>query len=320
MCKKKLTQKQFIQKANQVHKDKYDYSEVKYVNSKTEIIIICPIHGNFSQTPNVHLQGSGCKKCGYEKNVKKQACSYSEFIEKAQKVHKDKYDYSKTIYINNHTKVEVFCNTCQEYFFVTPLNLISNKSGCKKCANISKRNKYISNNEDFIAKARIIHNYNFSYNFIIYKGNKIKIEIICNKCNKTFWQTPNMHLSGRGCPYCNESTGEKKIKNWLNQNNIKYTVQKTYSDLYFKIPRCKLRFDFFLPDYNLCIEFDGQQHFEPCFPRNNKELAQVKFDELQQRDQLKTQYCENNKIELLRIPYWDFKNIKKILERRILNK
>jgi hypothetical protein len=103
------TAERFIEKAKQVHGDKYDYSLVEYKNMKTKVKIICPIHGEFWQTPSDHLQKHGCGECGLLKNAKENAKTTEQFVKDAKKIHGDKYDYYFVNYINNHTKVGIIC-------------------------------------------------------------------------------------------------------------------------------------------------------------------------------------------------------------------
>jgi len=101
---KKLTTKEFINRAEKIHRNKYDYSLVEYVNTKTKIKIICKKHGIFEQTPNNHLCGKNCPKChDYNKLTTK------EFINKAEKDHGNKYDYSLVEYVNTKTKIKIIC-------------------------------------------------------------------------------------------------------------------------------------------------------------------------------------------------------------------
>ena len=109
MNRKKQTTKEFIEKAKSVHGDKYDYSNVEYVNSDTKVLIICPEHGEFWQLPHAHLNGQGCSECAKLKLQKKFQLSKEDFIKRARKIHGDKYDYSKVNYINYKTKVEIIC-------------------------------------------------------------------------------------------------------------------------------------------------------------------------------------------------------------------
>ena len=99
----------FINEAKKVHKNKYDYSKVKYVDSHTKVCIICQKHGEFFVSPNNHLRGKGCKQCAIEKNASKCRLTLEEFIEKAKRVHGDKYDYSNVEYTNNSTNVKIMC-------------------------------------------------------------------------------------------------------------------------------------------------------------------------------------------------------------------
>ena len=125
--KQKYNTELFIQKAKEIHGDKYDYSKVEYVNSTTKVCIICPEHGEFWQTPSSHLQGQGCRNCGIRK------CNAKTFILKAKKIHGDKYDYSKVEYIDTRTKVCIICPEHGE-FWQLPLNHLKGK-GCPICSN-----------------------------------------------------------------------------------------------------------------------------------------------------------------------------------------
>ncbi len=111
----KRTNKQFITEAKKVHGDLYDYSKVNYTNTSTNVIIICKIHGEFNQTPNGHLNNSGCPKCGVVKNTNKLTDTTTIFIEKANKTHNNKYDYSKVDYIKSLKKVKIVCKIHGEF-------------------------------------------------------------------------------------------------------------------------------------------------------------------------------------------------------------
>lgn len=126
---RKITQEEFIRSANEVHGNKYDYSLVNYVNSKTKVKIVCPKHGEFLQTPKQHLKTNGCEKCSYDNRV---AFATENFIARAKEIHGDKYDYSKVRYVNCTTKVCIICPVHGE-FWQTPTGHINGKGGCKKC-------------------------------------------------------------------------------------------------------------------------------------------------------------------------------------------
>ena len=226
---KKFDTKTFIKKSLEVHKDKYDYSKTEYINAHIKVCIICNEHGEFWQTPNAHLKGKGCPKCGNIKRSISQRTTLGDFIEKARNVHKDKYDYSKVEYINNSTKVCIICNEHGE-FWQTPSNHLA-KQGCSKCQNRA------TNTEEFIEKARNVHNNKYDYSEVVYiRSNKS----VCIKCpiHGEFWQTPNNHLRGKGCPVCGHiRSNESKSKTFLyfkEKANIVHNNKYDYSNVVYR--------------------------------------------------------------------------------------
>ena len=134
----------------------------------------------------------------------------------------------------------------------------------------------------------------------------------CKDKNLTLVTTSNLKdgsVQSCGCGY---SVGENKIKNLLEKLHINFVSQKTFKNFVNSKTNKPYRFDFYLPDYNCCIEYDGIQHFQTLGWNTEEKLKETK-----QRDKLKDNYCEDNKIFLIRIPYTDFK---KINEDYILNK
>ena len=221
--------------------------------------------------------------------------SKDEFIEKSRKIHNDKYDYSLVEYKNNSTKVKIICSK-HGIFEQTPNSHLSGKK-CYLCDGNIKHT-----NNSFIEKSRKIHSDKYDYSLINYINSQTKVKIIC-PIHGVFEQRPNDHIIGKqGCPICNESKGEKEIRNILNENNIKFESQKIFDKCKYKR---KLPFDFYLPDYNICIEYDGKQHYKPIdYFGGEKELEKNKI-----RDKIKNNYCKNNNIKLLRIKYNDNDNI-----------
>ena len=195
----KKTTEEFIHEARKKHGNKYDYSKVNYANNATKICIICPEHGEFWQEANNHLRGQGCPKCGLENSREKQASTKEEFIKKAREKHGDKYDYSKVEYINAHTKVCIICPQHGE-FWQLPLNHLSGR-GCSKCYADKTRKRLTSTIENFIKKAREKHGDKYDYSKVKYVNCMTKVCIICPEHGE-FWQRPNSHLSGHGCPKC----------------------------------------------------------------------------------------------------------------------
>ena len=241
----KLNTETFIIKAINVHGDKYVYDNTEYVNSHTKVAIFCTKHGHFQQTPANHLSGAGCPRCKADarKNTAK------EFIEKARAVHGDKYEYAKTDYINIRNKVEIVCPT-HGSFLQTPHGHLKGY-GCKSCSVDSNK----SNTEEFVERARVIHSDKYDYSLVKYTNKRTKVEIVC-PTHGSFWQRPTNHLSGRGCAVCSSSKGELAVLKILKKHNIPYVQQWWYPD-----DDRRYRYDFYLPEQNIIIEFHGGQHY-----------------------------------------------------------
>jgi very-short-patch-repair endonuclease len=277
----KLSIEEFISRSKKIHNNKYDYSLVKYKNTYTKVIIICPNHGQFEQRPDNHLRGRECYNCKGKKITTK------NFIDESNKVHNNFYDYSLVKYISGKHKVKIICP--KHGTFLQRAKCHKEGSGCSKCSN------NFSSKEPFSNKAKKVHGEYYDYSLVEYVNNHTKVKIICPKHGE-FKQSPNRHLSGCGCPLCRESKGERKIRVFLINNNIDYISQKRFKGCKDKYP---LRFDFYIPKLNLCIEYDGQQHFKSVDIFG----GDIEFDNRIRRDKLKSRYCIENNIQLLRIKY-----------------
>jgi hypothetical protein len=274
----------FIEKCKKIHNDKYDYSLVNYKGSKNKVEIICPTHGIFKQKPYNHLTGQGCKICTLDNNIK----TLNNFINECKKIHNDKYDYSLVNYIGNKYKIKIICPIHGE-FEQRASNHLSGQN-CIKCENKNKKT-----NEEFIMKSTQVHYNKYDYSLVNYIGNKYKIKIIC-PIHGEFEQSPSSHINGCGCSVCSESKGEKEIRNILNDKKILYNTQKSFKKCKYKNV---LKFDFYLPEYNICIEFDGRQHFESVRHWGGIDGLSERI----KKDKIKTDYCINNNILLYRIKY-----------------
>lgn len=214
---RKKTTEQFIQDAEKVHGDRYDYSKVKYAGSDTKICVICSIHGEFWPTPNNHLNGSGCPYCAGKRLTREL------FIEKAKEVHGDKYNYSDVQYVNSTTLVKIICHEHGEFYQKPSLHLQGN--GCHECSGQVRMTT-----ERFIQKAREIHGdiYNYSKTEVI-GDNKTKVCVICPEHGE-FWTTPNNHLRGTRCPRCYGTpklTTEEFIERANKVHHGKYDYSRT---------------------------------------------------------------------------------------------
>ena len=293
---KRLTTEEFIERARKVHGDKYDYSKVEYVNTDTKVCIICPIHGEFWQTPHVHLKGGECQKCSKITSCKKIAYSLSKFIKKAKKLHGNKYDYSKVEFIDLYTKVCVICPIHGEFWIIPRNHLnVTNPSGCIKCGRAKVANEQMLGNETFIENSKKIHGDKYDYSKVEYVNSHTKVKIIC-PIHGEFEQRPNNHLQGQGCPICKQSRMENEIELFLLSNNIIYEKQKTFDLL---LNKRNLKIDFYLPQYNIAIECQGRQHFEAIHWIKNEEKRQKQFELTKQRDLKKFNYCNENGINII---------------------
>lgn len=286
---------QFIEKARAVHGDKYDYSRVVYRGKDKNVKIKCPDHGIFPQTPDAHTNGKqGCKKCAREYNIKQTTWTKEQFLQRVYEIHGDRYDYSKVEYKAYDKDVIIICHIHGD-FEQKPNNHIDNEQGCPKCGHISRCLSLSDTVDDFIRKARLTHGDRYDYSKVVYMGSRENIEIICKK-HGAFPQIPASHIFGCGCPTCNQSKGEEMIESYLKRINVKFIQQK-------KFKGCKnknyLKFDFYIPEWNCCIEYDGQQHFMPV-----EHFGGYKsFIQTQKNDKIKDNFCVDNDILLIRIPF-----------------
>ena len=305
MCEKlsnelSINLEEFVEKANQVHGiGTYNYSKVKYVNMHTEVMIICPKHGEFLQTPSNHLSGKGCRMCGIERLSEIKKLTTKEFIEKANiKQGIGTYNYSEVFYVDSNTPIKIIClKEGHGYFWQTPSAHLSGE-GCSKCGGTKKLTI-----EEFIEKANRVQGIGrYDYSKVNYVNNCTDVIIIC-PIHGEFLQTPSDHFQGCGCSLCNKkSKGEIKITRFLTNNNIKFEREKRFDDCRNILP---LPFDFYIPKYNLCIEFDGIQHFQNTnwYGKMSNEEMKENLKSNQLRDQIKNDYCKKNGINLLRIRY-----------------
>ena len=279
------TTKGFIEKSKEINGDKYDYSLVNYENSKKKVKIICPKHGVFEQIPRNHIHlKAGCQMCS------KNCDTIEEFINKCNVIHNNKYDYSLIIFYRKYKKIKIICPKHGQFEQYSYAHL-DRKQGCPCCY----KEQMFDTKIDFINKSNLKHHNKYDYSLVNYENSKKKVKIICPK-HGMFLQIPNDHIHGSGCSTCQESKGEKEVSRILDKMNIKYEREKRYKGCRYKNP---LPFDFYLPSYNLCIEYDGMQHF-----RLYQKFGGLSSLEKQIiKDNIKTQFCLDNNIKLLRIRY-----------------
>lgn len=295
-----LSEKQFIEKATKVHSGKYTYENIEYINMQKKINVTCPIHGVFKQRASSHIQGKGCLKCKNMPRITK-----DEFIERSRKKHGNKYKYDRVDYVDTYTKVEIVCPT-HGSFMQAPFSHTSG-SGCPLCSAFA-----LKTTADFIIRANKRHMNSYEYTKTIYKRASANVTITC-RTHGDFVQRAAHHLEGAGCPKCRSSHGERTINSWLTENNIIFEQQVRFMDCIDQLP---LPFDFCI--YNkdgtikTLLEYDGELHYMPYRKTNQKALTLTQY-----HDAIKNQYCEDHKIPLIRIPYWDKDKIPEILQKQL---
>ena len=310
------TTEEFTQKAIKQHGDLYDYSMVNYVNSITNIMIICKKHGPFYQTPNHHLQGHACKECGWLKIGANFVSNLREFLRKAEKRHDNFYEYTKSVYVNDHTSLIITCPTHGD-FKQTP-NMHLQGHGCRKCGfeKVAQSTRWTT--EEFTQKAIKQHGDLYDYSMVNYVNSITNIMIICKK-HGPFSQQPHAHTIGVGCPVCSYSKAEKELLKYFVDSHINNKQQYSFKNL-VGLNGGSLKFDFALCDKEdnilFLLEYQGQQHYRLTGWMMNQE----EFETLQKHDKLKYEYCKNNNIPLEYISYKDnavemFKSIYKKYER-----
>ncbi len=217
------TTEDFIKEARKIHGDFYNYDKVIYKNWHQRVCIICPIHGEFWQSPSNHLQGKKCKKCAHLYSP-----TTEEFIEQAKQIHGDKFDYSKTVYINNTTKIEIICPIHGSFLQLPSYHLKA--LGCPKCLN--RRN----DTAIFIKKSKKIHGDKYDYSQVEYVNSTTPVKIVCPKHGE-FLQAPANHLSGNGCAQCSVEKRAKQHKvtldDFIKRANETHHNKYDYSNVHF---------------------------------------------------------------------------------------
>lgn len=284
-----------------------------YDGNKKKILHQCKICNHcWTSTPLHIIQGHGCPECAKKNRADKKRMSEEEYKNRVLQNNPNIQINGK--FLGVHSEIEVECKICHSTWKPKAYDLLHPHaySGCKNCYSISQT----KTSEDFLRELfckfphiHLLGNYVNSYTKTLFQ---------CTKCEKNcVWESaPRSILSGCKSPECNLSNGALIILNFLNAHNISFVSEKTFMDCQDKK---MLPFDFYLPDYNLCIEYDGEQHYKPiCFHGCDMKKAWSSFLSTYTHDLIKNQYCFLNKINLLRIPYYDFDNIEDILNQNIL--
>jgi very-short-patch-repair endonuclease len=296
--------KEFIKQAKEVHPDNnYGYEKVEYKRSAKTIIIVCPIHGDFEQRAGHHLMGSGCSKCGVIKSSKIRQLSVNEFIDRSNLIHNNFYGYEKVKYVNFATPVKIICPLHGD-FYQKPHGHLSGK-GCGNCGITKRADKKRKTTEQFIQEANLKHGGIYKYDNVDYKAAQQNVSITC-KIHGDFLQIADHHLRGRGCPKC------------INKNEGRLAIILNEIGVVFRNHRINNRyFDFYLPEYDLIIERDGEQHYFEPFMIVGSRMKTI--EQNHQNDIEKTKLAKSKGHQIYRIPYWLSEEDEKKEIQNILN-
>lgn len=276
----------------------------KYIDNKTSIMFKCVVCGNTFKNAPVKILGSrnqGCHRCYSNNNM----TSNLEFKNTSMK---NEHVVVIGEYKGSKNKVKVKCKYCGEEFMMRADSVLSGR-GHQSCL------QKMINREPRMTQQEYVNKLNETNSNIVPLGiftkTKDKMIFRCKVCEYEWEAEVGSVLYGESsCPKCNESKGEKKIAEYLTNNKINFTSQYTFNDCTYKR---KLPFDFFLDDKNTCIEYQGKQHYVPIDYFGGRD----NFDIQCKRDKIKVDYCKDNNITLIKIPYTDFDNIENILEKFI---
>lgn len=318
-CGGKKTFDQVAKEVTQLSKGEYKVLP-PYVNSKTKMEFIHLTCGNhFKMKFNAFQQGQRCPICASKHRSKLRTMTNAEFVKRVESTWGNEYTLLSE-YVNSDTPIKVKHNKCGNIYMTRPADFIRGH-GCLKCSYVERSPKIGVNQRTPLSDVKKSINDILGDQYVVltkdsdYKGNRQHISIkhlVCGTVYKARYS--DIQCGHTGCPYCNSPKGELIISKILNTLNINYEAQKTFDDLKDK---SYLSYDFYIPDQNILIEYQGLQHYQPVeyFGGENQ------FKLQQQHDKLKSEYAKINNYNLITVPYTEdtFSKIKKYLIKQGLD-
>lgn len=294
---RKKTLEEFVTEYTENYGDYYDFSNSKYNGAHVRMEVGCPKHGLFNITPHELLKGQGCKQCGIERRAEKRKLKLTDFISRSSKIHNGKYRYDLVKLEDYKKPVKIICPTHGE-FEETPRDHLQGY-GCKKCALEYVAELFSDTKEEFVNKAKIIHENKYDYSLFEYKGSKFDGDIICPK-HGVFPQKPCHHLQGSGCPKCGNVS-----------SHFEDEIVECFEDIEVEQRNRKIldgkEIDIYIPSHNSGIEFNGLYwHSEANGKDENYHLN-------------KLNECNKNGVELIQIFEDEWVNKRKICEALLKN-
>ena len=298
-CAKKLTIEDFIDKSVATHGNKYSYDKVIFKNATTKVTITCPKHGDFETRPVSHYyEGCECPECAKDK----ERLGLPSFVKRAKEIHGDMYNYDKVRFTSLTESVIITCPKHGDFNQPARSHLAGHS--CKQCSLDRTR----SNLKRFIQQANEIHGSTYDYTKSVYRNSKTLLTVIC-KTHGEFVIRPNSHISSKGgCPRCRESYGERCSAAVLDELNIRYVRE-------YKIEGSLFRYDFYLNDHGILLEFHGIQHYMPV----NRFGGLNSYFDTVRRDIEKIKLAELKNLKLVVVNYKDLASGKlpKVIKKRL---
>lgn len=309
----KVTHEDFVK--NVYNKVGKEYTVLgRYVKAKTKLDIRHNLCGNiWSISPDNFLRGRRCPTCRNTDKYEKTRHTIDKFKERVYKLVGEEYTVVSNKYTNARSNVDIKHNICGHTWSVKPYHFAKDDgTRCPHCSQVEAEAKRRKDKEAFCREVDLLTD--GEYKVVGDYVNAItKIDIIHNICGNIYNVEPNSFLNGNRCSLCKSSIskGEIFITNFLKSNDIKFIYQYSFDNCKNKH---KLPFDFAIlndrEDVVMLIEYDGRQHFEAIeFWGGEEEFERIKLC-----DKIKDNYCIDNNIKLIRIPYWDYENLGKILD------
>lgn len=296
--KRAKTHEQFVEEVRNVNPDITVVGT--YINAGTKIEFRCKEGHKWVTTPSNVLMGKTCLTCANIQSSLRQRKSHEQFVEEVRNLHPDITVVGE--YVNSNTKIEFMCSK-GHVWKSAPSNLLSGCS-CPFCKGEKISALKFKTHEQFLGEVlelgidvTVLGTYHSAREHILCR---------CNKCNHEWMITPNNLLRGFGCPKCKKSKGEQAVEEYLITHNIVFETQKRFADCIDQRP---LPFDFYLPEYNMLIEYQGAQHYMVTHRMGDEE----KLIYRQKHDCIKREYCKAKGINLLEIPYTNLNQVSEIL-------
>lgn len=299
VCMKEMNKKEMYENIKKfIESEEYELLSDSYENAQGYLNFMCPIGHLFQMSWNNFQRNHRCPYCANRRVAEKLSLSES-FIKNY--VEEQGYEYVSTFREKRKLKIEIICPKGHKY--ITPFNNFKQGYRCRKCAGSQR-----FTNEEI---KEIIEKEGYKLLSTDYKNAYSNVILQCPEGHIYTTKFHNFKYGNVRCHYChNASKGERKIIDWLNKNNVKYIYDKPYFDDLLSLSGNPLRPDFIIEHKKIWIEYDGEFHYKDFYEDGS-------FEKMQIYDKLKNDYAKKNEWKLIRIPYWEFNNIEKILEKEV---